>query len=104
MRGEIAKVCRWISYPLSPCGRGCLREAKAGERYLSADADPSSVADFAWPMQSIGVLLKNGGRRPPMATFSHKGRRKKARDSLLSRRGRQHLRQKLLALRPRARA
>src|SRR5260370_20674195 len=27
-------------------------------------------------MQSIGVLLKNGGRRPPMATFSHKGRRK----------------------------
>jgi hypothetical protein len=28
-------------------------------------------------MQGIGVLLKNGGRRPPMATFSHnKGRRK----------------------------
>src|SRR5258708_28909183 len=27
-------------------------------------------------MQSIGVLLRNGGRRPPMATFSHKGRRK----------------------------
>jgi uncharacterized protein (DUF983 family) len=26
-------------------------------------------------MQSIGVLLKNGGRRPPTATFSHKGRR-----------------------------
>ena len=27
-------------------------------------------------MQGIGVLLKNGGWRPPMATFSHKGRRK----------------------------
>jgi hypothetical protein len=27
-------------------------------------------------MQGIGVLLKNGGRRPPIATFSHKGRRK----------------------------
>src|SRR5258706_7887708 len=26
-------------------------------------------------MQSIGVLLKNGGQRPPMTTFSHKGRR-----------------------------
>jgi hypothetical protein len=26
-------------------------------------------------MQRIGVLLKNGGRRPPTATFSHKGRR-----------------------------
>src|SRR6202795_754862 len=26
-------------------------------------------------MQSIGALLKNGGRGPPMATFSHKGRR-----------------------------
>src|SRR5258708_39812797 len=26
-------------------------------------------------MQSIGVLLKDGARRPPMATFSHKGRR-----------------------------
>jgi len=26
-------------------------------------------------MQSIGVLLKNGGRRPSTATFSHKGRR-----------------------------
>jgi hypothetical protein len=23
-------------------------------------------------MQGIGVLLKNGGWRPPMATFSHK--------------------------------
>src|ERR1700730_17909632 len=29
-------------------------------------------------MQRIGVLLKkNGGPRPPTATFSHKGRRKK---------------------------
>src|ERR1017187_7872157 len=27
-------------------------------------------------MQCIGVLLQNGGRRPPMAAFSHKGRRK----------------------------
>src|SRR6202043_2255827 len=27
-------------------------------------------------MQGIGVLLKNGGRRPPMATFSPKGGRK----------------------------
>jgi len=26
-------------------------------------------------MQSIGVPLKNGGQGPPMATFSHKGRR-----------------------------
>ena len=26
-------------------------------------------------MQSIGVLLKNGGQGPPLATFSHKGRR-----------------------------
>jgi uncharacterized protein (DUF983 family) len=26
-------------------------------------------------MQSIGVLIKNGGRRPPVATFSRKGRR-----------------------------
>jgi hypothetical protein len=26
-------------------------------------------------MQGIGVLLKNGSQRPPMATFSHKGRR-----------------------------
>src|SRR5260370_17971419 len=26
-------------------------------------------------MQSIGVLFKNGGQRPPMATFSHRGRR-----------------------------
>src|SRR5216683_8217150 len=25
-------------------------------------------------MQSIGVLLKNGGRRPPTATLSHEGR------------------------------
>src|SRR5206468_7472991 len=38
--------------------------------------NPSSVADFAWPMQSIGVL-EDGGRRPPMATFSHKGRRER---------------------------
>src|ERR1700726_2935453 len=28
-------------------------------------------------MQSIGVLLKNGGHRPPKATFSPQGRRKK---------------------------
>jgi hypothetical protein len=28
-------------------------------------------------MQGIGVLSKNGGRRSPMATFSHKGRREK---------------------------
>src|SRR5262245_3632267 len=28
-------------------------------------------------MQSIGVLVQeDGGRRPPMATFSHKGRRR----------------------------
>ena len=26
-------------------------------------------------MQSIGVLSKYGGRRPPTTTFSHKGRR-----------------------------
>jgi hypothetical protein len=26
-------------------------------------------------MQSIGVLIRDGGRRPPMATFCHKGRR-----------------------------
>jgi hypothetical protein len=26
-------------------------------------------------MQSIGVLIRNGGRKPPMATFSHQGRR-----------------------------
>jgi hypothetical protein len=35
------------------------RQLKAGEGYLSADADPSSGADFV------------------RATFSHKGRRKK---------------------------
>src|SRR5450631_2059770 len=28
-------------------------------------------------MQSIGVFFKNGGRRPPVATFSHKGRRER---------------------------
>src|SRR5580704_3307772 len=43
--------------PLSPCGRGWLREAKTGEGSVSADRDPSSDADCA------------------RATFSHKGRR-----------------------------
>src|SRR5260370_36758131 len=34
-------------------------------------------------MQSIGVLLrKNGGRRPPMATFSHRGRGEEERTSV----------------------
>src|SRR5262249_16428133 len=42
---------------LSPCGRGCDRAASAGEGSVSADRDPSSVADFV------------------RATFSHKGRR-----------------------------
>jgi ATP-dependent helicase HrpB len=41
--------------PLSPCGRGCLSEARASEGSLSADADPSSGTDFV------------------RATFSHKG-------------------------------
>jgi hypothetical protein len=45
----------------------------------SIDRNPSSVADFAKPMRSIGVLLKNGGRRPPAATFSHKGRSEEVR-------------------------
>src|SRR3984893_7236235 len=35
-------------HALAPCGRGCLRceASKAGEGSPSADADPSSVADF----------------------------------------------------------
>src|SRR6266478_9861885 len=33
-------------------------------------------------MQGIGVLLKNGGQRPPMATFSHKGRRDRTCDEI----------------------
>src|ERR1700687_2619237 len=37
-------------------------------------------------MQSIGVLLKNGGRRPPTATFSPKGRREESASSSTSRR------------------
>src|SRR5205823_9116158 len=45
-----------LVFPLSPCGRGCPREAKAGEGSLSADTDPSSGTDFV------------------RATFSHKGR------------------------------
>jgi hypothetical protein len=44
-------------FTLSPCGRGCLSEAKAGEEFASEDKDPSSGADFA------------------RATFSRKGRR-----------------------------
>src|SRR6266436_60502 len=32
-------------------------------------------------MQSIGVLLKNGGRRPPTATFSTRGEGKKGRST-----------------------
>src|ERR1700681_3732758 len=44
--------------PLSPCGRGCLSEAKAGEGFLSAGPNPSSGTDCVH------------------ATFSHKGRRK----------------------------
>src|SRR5437764_6837821 len=46
---------------LSPCGRGWLREAKTGEGFLSADTNPSSVADFV------------------RAIFSHKGRRMRSR-------------------------
>src|ERR1700737_3569326 len=38
-------------------------------------------------MQSIGVLLKNGGRRPPTATFSHKGRREESRGPSCPQRG-----------------
>jgi hypothetical protein len=34
-------------------------------------------------MQSIGVL-KNGGRRPPMATFSNKGRRKEVPSTVIA--------------------
>jgi hypothetical protein len=45
----------------SPCGRRCLREAKADEGSLSAETNPSSVADFV------------------RATFSHKGRREEKR-------------------------
>src|ERR1700737_5631378 len=38
-RRSLIKRC---VHPLAPCGRGWLREAKPGERSLSADADPSS--------------------------------------------------------------
>ena len=43
--------------PFSPCGRRCLREAKADEGSVSADGNPSSDVDCV------------------RATFSHKGRR-----------------------------
>src|SRR5438132_11869399 len=41
-RGRIALAIRvWgCALPLSPCGRGWLREAKTGEGSLSADATP----------------------------------------------------------------
>src|SRR6202040_1274525 len=60
--------------------RRCSASAMAKRRrvrglFLSIDRDPSSGTDFAQPMHSIGVLLKNGGQRPPMTTFSHTGRR-----------------------------
>src|SRR5438270_13062719 len=45
-----------------PGGRACLREAKAGEGFLSADTDPSTGS----------ISLRS------IATFSHKGRRKAA--------------------------
>jgi len=44
----------------SPCGRRCLREAKADEGSLSVETDPSSGTDCV------------------RATFSHKGRREGA--------------------------
>src|ERR1700680_1756573 len=54
------KCCSRTVLPLSPCGRGCLSEAKAGEGSLSTDADPSSGTDFV------------------RAAFSHKGRREES--------------------------
>src|SRR5712672_771212 len=88
--------------PLSPCGRGWLRceASQPGEGSVSADVDPSSGTDFAQPMQGIGVLLKNGGERPPTATFSHKGRREesasfprvgRATDTLINETERRHI-------------
>jgi hypothetical protein len=61
---------------LSPCGRGCLSEAKAGEGFLSAVTDPSTGSNLA--------ELVLGRREAPirvliLATFSHKGRREENR-------------------------
>src|SRR5260370_28330106 len=61
---------------LSPCGRGCLREAKTGEGALAAGGRPVirrglRIADAKHRRSKRTAAI---GRL--MATFSHKGRRK----------------------------
>ena len=66
-----------ILFPSPLVGEGALREAKTGEGSVSADRDPSSGATTRSRCKA-SASLKNGDRRSPIATFSHKGRRKKA--------------------------
>src|SRR5258708_38248017 len=76
----------------SACGATLASPLPLWEREWLASPDARRVRGLPPRMQtphpartahsrckSIGVLLKNGGRRPPMATFSHKGRREEAR-------------------------
>src|SRR5260370_6446600 len=77
--GQARVARRWLL--LSPCGRGWLASPDARRvRGLPPRMQTPHPARTAHSRcKSIGVLLKNGGRRPPMATFSHKGRREEAR-------------------------
>ena len=56
--------------PLSPCGRGCLSEAKAGEGAAPiADTDPSPVSRFAFAQRDPPSPTRGEGKKSSDASF-----------------------------------
>src|SRR5215468_8762531 len=65
----------FLPSPLVGEGGRDAEASRTGEGSVSADRDPSSVVTAQSRCKASAFLFKNGGQRPPMDTFSHKGRR-----------------------------